>query len=242
MHLFRVILLAFACTSLSACFLNTKSTRVTGDYLATKKNVGVISLLPPHVNISYLSTSAMDSRFSDAQLANWNTDDLVREILEPRLRRKGFTVRTLGRTDALEELARSDWRSPGVDSAAADVYAIGQSAGLDMVVVVQAYVSEDFVTNTNQKIRGFGLQKAWDTEAFVYGTIYVEVYDTRKNFLAGQASGQQVAAAGEGLWSTEFESNKGFIAVSGERAAQLGTEIRTVLSNAIGVAAQEVGL
>ena len=86
------------------------------------------------------------------------------------------------------------------------------------------------------------MQKAWDTDAFVYGTIYVEVYDTSRNFVAGQASGQQVAAAAEGLWSNKFESNKGPIAVSGDQAEQFKAQLKTILSNAIGVAAQEVGL
>ncbi len=242
MFYLRVPLALALVMALGGCFLNTNSARVTTDYLATRKNVGVISLLTPHANVSYLGTSAMDSRFSTALMTGWDTDALVWELMEPRLRRKGFTVQRLPRNSALEELARTDWRAPGTDSAEAEIYAIGQSAGLDMIVVVQAYVSEDFVTHTNQKIRGFGLQKAWDTDAFVYGTIYVEVYDTSRNFVAGQASGQQVVAAAEGLWSNKFESNKGPRAVSGDQAEQFKAQLKTILSNAIGVAAQEVGL
>ena len=238
----RILIALGLCCLLGGCFLNTNQARVTSDYAANVKTVGIISLLNTNPKINYLSTSAMDSRFSSAVVKGWNSDNLVYALLVPRMQRKGYTVRTLSRSGALAEAQASDWRSPLGNSVADAVYAAGEARGLDMVVVVQAQVREDFVTDTNQKVRAFGLQKAFDTEAFVYASIFVEAYDIKRRFAVGRAEGNQVEPADAGLWNSAFETHKGEVALSGGHGQALADQLTRVLTNAIGVATQEAGL
>lgn len=227
---------------LGACFLSNQNTRVTSDYVDLVKNVGVISLVRAQPNISHLSTSAMESAFASAQVAGWQSDVIVYDAIESRLRRKGFTVRRLAPNAALQAARSSDWRSPTGDSVAADIYALGASAGFDMVVVVQDAVDDDFVTDTNQRVRGYGVQKAFDTEAFLYAAIYVQAFDIGKQFVVGGAGGRQVEAAPAGAWSPAFEQTKGVIDPGRSWADSVAAPLANLLRNAVAIAATEAGL
>lgn len=229
--------------SLSACiFGGASQVRVTSDYTTQVKNVGVVSLLGPQPNVSRLDTSAYESNFGFAALPGWQVDALVEQVMVPRLQRKGFTVRMLPAEGPLAEAKATDWRAPIGESVAEHVYALGAAQGLDMVVVVQAQVGEDFVTDTNQNVRGYGIQRAFDTEPFTYASLYVEAYDIERRFAVGRAEGQIVEAAEAGAWLPAYDSIKGTVMVDGPAATTLRTQLTNLMTAAIGVATQEAGL
>lgn len=227
---------------LSGCLLNTKQSRVTTDYSAQVKSVGVVSLLSVQPNISYLSTSALESHFASGNLAGWNSDRLAHEILVNRMRGKGFSTRVLPLDGVLSKQKLNDWRQPLADSVSSAIYALGKSAGLDMVVVLQAQVGEDFVTGTNQKIRGYGLQRAFDTEAFIYASLFFEAYDIKKQFVVGRSEAQMSAAAPAGVWRADFENKHKQHTIDGIEGDSLRAALEDMLRNAIGSAAREAGL
>ncbi len=229
--------------TLTGCFGDAKLARVSSDYAANIKSVGVVSLLSPGVNISHLGTSALESHFATVIPADWNSDRLVYDALIPRFQRKGYTVRELPRSPVLASARESDWRAPSGDNSVAEaVYALGESAGLDMVVVVQAQVSEDFVTGTNQKVRGYGLQQAFDTGPFLYATLLVEAYDIKKRFRVARAEANQVQPAAAGLWDPHYASARGTVTVSDARGAALSAALDKLVRETLGIAMQEAAL
>ena len=242
MSLLRAIMFGLCLISSACIFGGASQVRVTPDYTSQVKNVGVISLLGPRPNVSRLDTSAYDSNFGFAALPGWQVDALVEQVKVPRLKRKGFSVRMFPAEGPLAKAKASDWRAPLGESVAEDVYAFGAAHGLDMVVVVQAQVGEDFVTDTNQKVRGYGIQRAFDTEAFTYASLYVEAYDIERRFAAGRAEGQIVETAEAGAWLPAYDAIKGTVDVDGPAATALRTQLTNIMTAAIGVATQEAGL
>ncbi|MGR8918450.1 MAG: hypothetical protein ACU85V_02435 [Gammaproteobacteria bacterium] len=235
----RTALLLAASLLLAGCFLNTGTSRVTSDYQQQVRAVGVVSLLA-EPNLSHLSTSAMESNFARAAIAGFDSDRVVFERTVPRLRSKGMDARAVARDATLEAARGSDWRAPGQGGVSAAVYALGEAQGLDLVIVIQANLDNDFVSDTNQKIRGYGLQKAWDEAPELYATISVEAFDIRKRFVVARAIGRQQAPA-DGLWQPRFETTRGEIALDGAPGTAVASALEPLLGNAISVALQEAG-
>ncbi len=216
--------------------------RVTGDYAATIKKVGLLSLVDDKINVSYLTASAQESFFSRGELPGWDIDAQVAGIMMPNLKRKGFEVVPIARNEALLGLYDSDFSYAKTDRIHEQLATIAKDLGLDMVVVVARHVDTDRVTKTNQKIRGYGVQKAYGSDAFAYGSIYVEAYDTRKFFVVGKATGFQSAPLPEGLWQSSFETAKGTVTVPAEIQDALRKILQKVVGDAVAIAAQEAGV
>ena len=152
MLVLRAILPLFALCLLPACVAGTADTRVSGDYAALVEQVGVISLLHPHPHVNLLGSSALESRFRSAQVPGWTIDRLAQAQIKARLERRGLQARSIARDGAFATAYAADWRAPAADtSIAAAAYAAGAAAGLDVVVVVQAALVPDFVTDTHQR-------------------------------------------------------------------------------------------
>jgi hypothetical protein len=227
---------------LAGCFGSTTQVRVTSEYTQQVKTVGVVSLLHPWPHVSHLKSSAMESEFGDAVLAGWNAEALVRQHVVPRLQRKGFTVTMLEARGALAAARDSDWRAPEADSIAEAAYAAGAAAGVDTLIVVQPELSADFVTDTNQKVRGYGIQRAFDSEPFVYAALFVEAYDIKRRFVVGRAEGRLAEPAAAGAWIAPYDTIDGRLEVDGAAATALGEQLARLLGNTVGAGLQEVGL
>lgn len=240
--MFVRICLSASLLVLAGCLSGASQPRVTSDYAALVQDVGILSLLATHPNVSYLGPSALESRFGTARIDAWDSDRIVAARLVSRLERKGYAVRPLPRTGALAAAQQVDWRAPMDNDLAAAVYAAGAAAGLDLVVVVEPELAEDFVSETNQKIRGYGVQRAFDTEPFAYAAILVTAYDIERRFVVGRAAGRQAAAAATGAWQAAFEAVDGVTEVDEATARALTTQLESLLGSAIGSAVQEAGL
>lgn len=242
MRVIRFICLLAVGLLLGSCALDSSQTRMTTEYAATVKKVGVMSLIDPHVNISFLRASALESNFARASLPNWNADALAHDALHGRLKRKGYEVIKVVPDERVRKAYGADWGFPASEPLHEAVYDLGSALGLDMMVVVARQVDADVVTGTNQNIRGYGVQKAFDTGPFAYAVVFVEAIDVRKRFAVGQAAGEQHLAIAENLWQPEFETGKGVIAIRAGNQAKIYETLRSLLTAAIGVAVQEAGL
>jgi hypothetical protein len=242
MRAIRFICLLSLCWMLSGCAVDSSQIRMATDYAATVKKVGVMSLIDPHANISFLRSSALESNFARASLPNWNVDTLVHDALQGRLKRKGYEVVKVVPDERVRAVYGADWGFPASEPLHEAVYDLGSSLGLDMMVVVARQVDADVVTGTNQNIRGYGLQKAFDTGPFAYAVVFVEAIDVRKRFAVGQAAGEQHIAIAENLWQSEFETAKGVVAIRASNQATIYETLHKLLTAAIGVAVQEAGL
>jgi hypothetical protein len=227
---------------LAACFANTGVARVTADYAATVRKVGLVSLIDAQPNLSHLTSSAMESTFALAALPGWDADALVRTVAGQRLGRKGYEVVHLPADDALRALYDSDRGYPRTERIHEAVYALGAAHGLDMIVLVCRQVGADEVTGTNQMIRGYGLQRAFDGAPKAYALVYVEAVDTRKRFVVGKAAALQQAPLSMAAWQPGFESARGTVPVDPAHREEVAGLLRKVLSEAIAVAAQEAGI
>lgn len=240
----RILALSVISLLLGACVNlgGNNVARVTTDYAATVKKVGLLCLVDDQINVSYLTSSAQESFFSRATLPGWDVNAQVSAIMTPNMKRKGFEVIAIPRNDELLGLYDSDFSYARTERIHEQLAAVAKSLGLDMVVVVARNVDADRVTKTNQKIRGYGLQKAFDTGAFAYGSIYVEAYDTRKFFVVGKATGFQSAPLPEGLWQGSFETAKGQATIPAQAQDEIVKILKKVLGDAVAIAAQEAGV
>ena len=240
----RIPALLALCLLLNACMNlgGNNVARVTTDYAATVKKVGLLCLVDDQINVSYLTSSAQESFFSRAALPGWDVSAQVSGIMTPNMKRKGFEVIPIARSDELLGLYDSDFSYAKTERIHEQLATIAKAQGLDMVVVVARNVDADRVTKTNQKIRGYGLQKAFDTGAFAYGSIYVEAYDTRKFFVVGKATGFQSVPLPDGLWQGSFETAKGTATIPAETQDEITKVLKKVVGDAVAIAAQEAGV
>ena len=216
--------------------------RVTNDYAATVKKVGLVSLVDEKANVSYLTSSAQESFFSRAVVPGWNIDAEVIAVMTPNMKRKGFEVIPIARNEQLLGIYDSDFGYARTERIHAHLATLAKELGLDMVIVVARHVDEDRVTKTNQKIRSYGLQKAFDTAAFAYASIYVEAYDTRKFFVVGKATGFQSTPLPLGVWQSAYESAKGTVTIPAEVRDETITALKKVVGDAVAIAGQEAGV
>ena len=240
----RIVAVLFLSVLLCGCPTvgSNNVARVTTDYAATVKKVGLLSLVDDQINISYLTASAQESFFSRATLANWNIDAQVTGIMMPKLKRKGFEVIAIPRNKQLLSVYDSDFSYAKTERIHEQLASIAKDLGLDLVIVVARHVDIDHVTKTNQKIRGYGLQKAFDSAAFAYASIYVEAYDTRRFFVVGKATGFQSAPLLEGVWQSDFEAAKGRVAIPDDVHDAVLKVLQKVVGDAVAIAAQEAGV
>jgi len=235
-------LIYLCCAALTGCLLNTSQSRMTAEHAARITKVGVLSLVNRQPHISYLSTSAMESKFSSTVLEGWDADALVYEKVGARLRRKGFEVIRIRRDDSSLGIAESKWGYRDTGEIHKRVYQAGAAKGLDMVVVVYPDIAQDYVTHTNQNIRGYGFQKAFDTGVFAYAAIAIEAIDVKRQFVVGRASGRQVAPLTESVWRPRYETGSGVQAIRESHRTTVFDSLSVLLTNALGIAAQESGI
>lgn len=243
MLVLRAILPLFALCLLPACVAGTADRRVSGDYAALVEQVGVISLLHPHPHVNLLGSSALESRFRSAQVPGWTIDHLAQAQIEARLERRGLQARSIARDGAFATAYAADWRAPAADaSIAAAAYAAGAAAGLDVVVVVQAALVPDFVTDTHQKVRGYGLQRAHDGTAHLYAAVNVEIFDVARRYVVGRATGTRATPAAQ-LWRDEFAAGSAdVITLDDVQGADFAAALESLLTAVIGSTLQEAGL
>ena len=238
----RIIIALGALLLFTGCPINQPNVaRVSTDYAAAVKKVGLISLVDLRPNISYLTSSALESNFATAELSGWNADSVVMKQLTAQLQHKGFQVMPLPRSAALLKIYESDRSYAHSELIQAELAELGEQHGLDMIVIVCRHVGSDLATKTNQKIRGYGLQKATDTDPVVYADMYVEAVDVRKHFVVGKAGGFQSMPLSASAWQREFESAHGVLPIASAAHDEVLALMTKVVSTAAAVAAQEAG-
>ena len=237
----RVVLFA-SLALLCGCFAGGAQSRVTSDYAAQVKRVGVVNLIGNNPHVSHLTGSALESHFGSLRLADWDIDRLAHALLVPRFERKGYEVVMLPRTGELARAQATDWLASDSASVTEALYSAGAAADVDLIIVVQPAIAVDFVTRTNQKVRGYGLQRAFDGEAFVYATVQASAHDIERRFMVGRATAEQAVPANAGIWQADFTHIGGERVLDGDAAAALKAQIETLLTATIGSAMQEAGL
>ena len=237
-------LIILCCFVLSGCLSNANQARVTPNHTAQIKTVGIISLLNAQPHLSYLSKSAMESNFATAVLEGWHANRIVHKQLATRLKQKGFEVAHIAPNtpglDASESDSNAGYRS--TSSIHERLYAVGAAKGVDMLIVVYPHVEEDFVTKTNQNVRGYGLQRSYDSDFFAYAAVYIEALDVKKHVIVGNAEGLQLAPLNDRVWRDEFETVTGPKAIDKRNQATVFRTLSKLLTAAIGSAAREAGL
>lgn len=227
---------------LGGCLASGNQPRVTADYAATVDKVGIMSLIDTHPNVSNLLQSAQESRFGKLALPDWDAHELAQSVLGSRLRRKGFEVSSVEPDAAIRAAHGKDWGTAENPALREALHARGSALGLDVLVVVSRHTTPDTVTGTNQKIRGYGLQRAFDTGPHAYAVVYVQAIDIEGGVVAGAAEGLQMRTVPDQLWQTRFNDARGELTVAPDAADALREILATLLTNAIGSAAQEAGL
>jgi hypothetical protein len=237
---FHGAILLLTLTAVSGCLSSGHTTRLTADYAAGVRKVGVMSLLDSKANVSHLGPSAKESAFAELALSGWEPHALVNAALTERLQRRGFTVSAVEPNEIVLEALGDDWGVPDGLQLRAALYALAADLHLDMLVVASRQVSPDVVTGTNQKIRGYGIQRAFDGGPYAYAVIFVQALDVAGRFAAGAATGVQISALPAELWPKDFAGAASDVPVTGASAVR---DILTdLVTTSLGVAAREAGL
>lgn len=237
--------LAYLCfIALAGCLTTPEQVRVTPEQAERVKTVGIMSLLNRQPHINYLSTSALESNFGAAVLEGWDVDRVVFEQLASRFKRNGFKVALIARDVPSLQLSESDseWGYVNTEHIHEKLYDTGATNSLDMLIVVYPNVDADWVTKTNQNIRGYGLQKAFDSNAFAYASVFFEAIDIKNRFIAGKSEGLRFELLGENIWKPEYETADGPQTLNNHRQSTVQQIMTRLLREAIGSAARESGL
>lgn len=238
----RLFIALLAALVLTGCQItNQNVARVTGDYTAAVKKAGLLSIVGERPTLGYLTSSAMESNFAQADLPGWNADAIVQKQVGAQLKHKRIDAQILPRMPALAKIYGTDRNYANNDEIRAAIEAIGAERGLDLVVVVCDKLDNDTVTNTHQMIRGYGVQRALTTPPMAYASLYVEAIDLKNHFVIAKAGGKQSQPLPESVWQSEFEKNRGVVPIAPDGAETIRTTLERVLANAAATAAQEAG-
>jgi len=241
----KQIFLACLLASLTGCLssgLNLNllgdSIRMTPEHAQAIKTVGVISFVEPEPRIHYISTSLKESNLKSANLADWDARATVTELVEGRLRQKGFTVVKIDPKMTVKDAYSSNSSYAEPERNRERLLEIGRAHNVDMLVVVYRQLVRDFVDDSSQKLISYGLYKRHtDPQVYAYSAVLVEALNVKKGYVLGKADGEAKTKLGPDAWETKFESGDGPFRVRAGRDDLIQTLVNSVL-----IASQEAGI
>ena len=227
--------------SLSAC-LTSDDVRMSTEHAQFIQKVGVISLLDSYANIHYAAQEPKDIIDRKALIKGWEVNQAVGEHIVQRLNQRGFDARLLNVNAASLAPYENSWARPSNEALRPKLYEIGGNAGVDMVVVIYRQRVAQFIAKGREKLRGYGVFKTHRIEPHLYAAVYVEALDVNKQYLLGNADGQQAAKLSNNTWDAGFVPGDEPVLLPVAANTPEAEELREVVKLAALLAAQEAGL
>lgn len=237
----RIMITLFVTLSLGGCLVNN-DVRMSSEHAQFIDKVGVISVLDEYANIHYAAQEPKDIIDRQALIDGWDINRAVGEHIVQRLTQKGFKARVLD-VD-VNDLTPYDnsWARPKTEMLHPRLYEIGEAAGVDMLVVIYRQRVSEFISESREKLRGYGVFKTHRLEPHLYAAIHVEALDVNKKFVLGNSDGEQAKKLTDSSWDAGFSAGKTPIRLPFDNSGPQAQELRELIKLASLLAAQEAGL
>jgi len=243
--LLGITLLVSGClgSGLNLDFLKSDSVRMTPEHTQFIKTAGVVSFVDVQPRVHFVSSSFKESNLESMVFDDWDANATITELMEKRLRQKGFTVIPVDARIPLADAYSSSASFAEPDRLRNRLILAGKRAGVDMLVVVYRQLTRDFITKSSQKVLGYGLYKRHNEDGvYTYGSVYVEVLNVNKGYVLGKANGTVKLDLDSTAWQQNFETDEGPIRLSRVHGDYVRAKVVEALTTATMIAAQETGV
>jgi hypothetical protein len=245
----RLVLLAIT-LGLTGCLSKTlginlggDGVRMTPEHVQSIKTAGVVSFIAPQPQVHFVASSFKESNIETVVFDGWDATATVTDLLEARLRQKGFKVVSIdaGIPQTAAYTSSASFALP--KQVRERLVAAGRAHGVDMLVVVYRQLVKDFLTKSSQNVISYGLYKRHsESETYAYAAVHIEALNTKKGFLMGKADATVKIELDDSAWQQNFETEEGPLKLSPVRADLVREKVLEALSTSIMIAAQEAGI
>lgn len=219
------------------------SVRMTEEHAMFIKTAAVISLIEPQPRVHWVGSNMKESNLESLEIDGWEATSMVTSLMEKRLKQKGFTVVGINNDISANDAYSSSGSFAEPDRVRKRLLAAGNARGVDMLVVIYRQQVRDFMSDSSQKVIGYGLFKRHsDHDVYAYGVVQVEALNVEKGFVMGKSDAEVKVALDTRAWQENFETDEGPLRLSPVRADVVRDGITKAISDATMIAAQEAGI
>jgi len=255
----KLILLAFSIT-LAGCYhydvnlpklnldmglgnLLGDDVRMTPEHAMFVESAAVISLIEPQPRVHWVGSNLKESNLETLQIDGWEATSTITALMEERLKQKGFTVVGINNDISAKDAYSSSGSFAEPERVRKRLLAAGNARGVDMLVVIYRQQVRDFMSDSSQKVTGYGLFKRHsEHDVYAYGVVQVEALNVQKGFVMGKADAEVKVALDTRSWQENFQTDDGPLRLSPVRSDVVSEGIIKAISDATMIAAQEAGI
>ena len=217
--------------------------RMTPEHAMFIESAAVISLLEPQPRVQWVGSNLKESNLESLQIDDWEATSTIVGLMEARLKQKGFTVVGINNDISAKDAYTSSGSFAEPERVRKRLLAAGNARGVDMLVVIYRQQVRDFISDSSQKVTGYGLFKRHsDHDVYAYGVVQVEALNVQKGFVMGKADAEVKVPLDTRAWQENFETDEGPIRLSPVRSDVVREGIIKAISDATMIAAQEAGI
>lgn len=216
---------------------------MTPEHALRIKTAGVISFIEPQARVHYVGPSFKESNLEYAVLPDWNAKATVTDLMEARLKQKGFRVIPIETNIKFADAYSSSASFAEPMRVRERVLAAGKAHNVDMVVVVYRQLIKDFISKSSQKVISYGLyNRLADDVPYAYSVVHIEALNTEKGYVLGKSNATVKLELVPTAWQENFETDKGQVRLNSHRADYVRENVAKALTDSVLIAAQESGI
>ncbi len=236
------LVVGLLCAALTGC-LNQDEVRLTPAHSITLKTAGIVNLLPQTPTIHYAARLITDSNYPRLVLDNFDVEATTQNYLRQRLQTRGFEPRPILVPNMIRaQVYASSWAPPNAAAGRTALLDLGRAARVDILVIVYHQLQQDFMSDSSEKMRGYGIFKKHNAAPYAYSSLALEVLNVKTGGVIGRLNAHRGIAIDASLWNAKYESTINSITPAAPDQQALQSAITTALEGSLLQAAQEVGL
>ena len=217
--------------------------RMTPEHMMFVKTAAVISLVEQQPRLQWAGPDLKQSNLESLVLDDWNAMDVTKSLIEARLKQKGIAVVGINNDLTAKEAYSSSASFAEPQRVRNRLLAAANARGVDMLVVLHRQQVRDFMTDSSQKVIGYGLFKRHSKDdVYAYGVVHIEAINVERGDVMGRSDAEVKVALGSDTWQQNFETDDGPFRLSPVRSTKIRDGIIKALSDASMIAAQEAGI
>ncbi|MDA0822392.1 MAG: hypothetical protein O3C28_08215 [Proteobacteria bacterium] len=217
--------------------------RISPENLMFVKTAAVVSLVEQQPRIQWVGADLKQSNLESLVLDDWNAMATTTSLVEERLKQKGIAVVGINNDLSSKEAYSSSASFAEPERVRNHLLAAAAARGVDMLVVIYRQQVRDFMSDSSQKVTGYGLFKRHsDRDVYAYGVVHIEALNVERGEVMGKANAEVKVALGSDTWQQNFETDDGPFRLSPVRSTKIRDGIIKALSDASMIAAQEAGI
>ena len=217
--------------------------RMTPEHMMFVKTAAVISLVEQQPRLQWVGPDLKQSNLESLVLDDWSATATVTTLIEERLKKQGIAVVGINNDLTAKETYSSSASFAEPERVRMRLLAAATARGVDMLVVIYRQQVRDFMSDSSQKVTGYGLFKRHsDHDVYAYGVVHIEALNVERGYVMGKSNAEVKVALGSDSWQKNFETDDGPFRLSPVRSVKIRDGILKALSDASMIAAQEAGI